>query len=60
MGVKKSTKRIRVARSSVTSLNNAKNEQHKHQVKICAVITLSLHSIPFFCIIKLSNEYSVS
>ena len=47
-GCKKSNKRIRVTRCSVTSQNNAKNEQHKQQGKIYTVITLSLHLIPFF------------
>ena len=59
MGVEKSNKRIIVTRCSVTSENNAKNEQHKHQVKIYTVITLSLHLIPFCCILKLSNKCSV-
>ena len=56
MGVKKSNKRILVTRCSMTSQNDAKNEQHKHQVRIYTAITLSLHLIPFFCIIKLSNQ----
>ena len=40
MSVKKSNKRVRVTRCSVTSPNNPKNEQRKHQVKIYTVITL--------------------
>ena len=32
---------------SQTSHNNAKNEQHKHQVKIYTIITLSFYLIPF-------------
>ena len=47
-GVKKRNKRIRVTCCSVTSQNNAKNEQHKYRVKIYTVITLSLHFTPFF------------
>ena len=43
MGVKKSNKRIGVARCSVKSQNNAKNEEPKLQVKVYTVITLSLH-----------------
>ena len=37
MSVKKSNKRIRVTRCSVTSQNDAKNDQHEHQVKIYTV-----------------------
>ena len=44
MGVKKSNKKIKFTRWSVTSQNNAKNEQ---QVTIHTVITLLL-LIPFF------------
>ena len=39
-GCHKSSKRIRVVRYSLTSQNNVKNEQHKHQVKIYTVVTL--------------------
>ena len=52
MGVKKSNKRILVTRCSMTSQNDAKNEQHKHQVRIYTAITLSLHLIPFFLYYK--------
>ena len=45
---RKATKKTRVTHCPVTSQNNAKNEQHKHQVKIYTVITLSLHLILFF------------
>ena len=49
MGVKKSNKRIRVTRCSVTSQNNVKNEEHKHQVKIYNfIITYSILCIFFF------------
>ena len=47
MGVEINNKSIKVTRCSVTSQSNAKNEHHKHQVKIYTAITLSLHLIPF-------------
>ena len=37
-----------VSRKATKELVTRANEQHKHQVKIYGVITLSLHLIPFF------------